>query len=122
MPKSRRPSDRRSSVARPSAVRGRVVVVRDDLPNAVAEPDVLRLRGGGAEEYLGCGGVRIFVQKVVFDFPCVVEAQSIRQRDLLERILEQTVFVALVPGAGKLQLVENAESHVEGSLKRGTVY
>ena len=61
----------RQEIERRQAFRrtGRVVVVRDDLPNAVAEPDVLRLRGGGAEEYLGCGGVRIFVQKVGVRLP-----------------------------------------------------
>jgi hypothetical protein len=47
----------------------------------------------------------------VFDFPGVVDAELICEFDLVERFLEQPVFVALVLRPRQLMLVENAEFH-----------
>jgi hypothetical protein len=43
--------------------------------------------------------------------PRIVEAQLIGEHDLLEGLLEESVFVALIPRLGQLQLVEDTESH-----------
>ena len=90
----------------------RMVVVRDHLADAVAEADGLGQRRGGGEEHLGRRGMGIFLEEVVLDLPGVVVAEPVGQRDLLERLVEQPVLVALVPGPRQLLLVEDAETHV----------
>ena len=71
-------------------------------------PGALRAR---REKYLGRGGVRIFLEKMVLDFPGVVDAEPVGEFDLVQRLLEQPVLVALVPWPRQLVLVENAEFH-----------
>jgi hypothetical protein len=55
--------------------------------------------------------VRIFLEKMVFDFPGVVDAELVGEFDLIERLLKQPVFVAFVPWPWKLVFVENTEFH-----------
>ena len=47
----------------------------------------------------------------MLDFPGVIDAELVGEFDLIERLLEQPVLVALVPRARQLVLVENAEFH-----------
>ena len=89
----------------------RVVVVGDHLADAVAEADALGARGGGGEEHFGRRGVRVFLEEVVLDLPGVVEAEPVGEHDLVQRVVEQRVLVALAPGLGQLQLVEDPEPH-----------
>src|SRR5690606_18357688 len=49
---------------------------------------------------------------VVLDLPDVVEAELVRELDLLERVLEQPVLAVLVPRPWELVLVEDPELHV----------
>ena len=53
----------------------------------------------------------VLVEEVVLHLPGVVEAEPIGQRHLVQRLMEQRVLVALVPGPRQLQLVENSEAH-----------
>ena len=89
----------------------RVIVVRDHLPDAVAQADGFCARRGGGEENLRRRGMGIFVEEVVLHFPGVVVAEPIGQRDLVQRLMKQIALVALVPGPRQLQLVENSEAH-----------
>ena len=45
----------------------------------------------------------------MFDFPGVVDAESVGELDLIEGLLEKTVFAVLGPRAGELVFVEDAE-------------
>ncbi len=56
--------------------------------DAVADADALGARGAGGEKHLRCGGVGIFLEEVVLDFPDVVDAQTVGQFDLRQRVLE----------------------------------
>ena len=95
-----------------------VVEVLRQLHDAVADADARRALAGRGEEHLGRAGVAVLLEEVVLDLPHVVEAHSVGQLDLLERVLEQLVLVVGTPRAGQLVLVENAELH-DGSLGKG---
>ena len=83
-----------------------------DLDDAVAEADVLGALAGGRQEHLGGGGVGVLLEEVVLDLPDVVEAQPVRELDLLESVVHEAVLGALVlPGSRILVLVEDSEAH-----------
>ena len=82
------------------------------LDDAVAEPDPVRALTGGGQKDLGRRGVRVLLEEVMLDLPDVVEAQAVGQLYLLQRLLEEAVFVVAVPGTRELELVEDPESHV----------
>ena len=54
----------------------------------------------------------------MLDLPGVVVAQAVGELDLVERVLVEPVLVALFPGAGQLQLVEDTEFHGASSEGR----
>ena len=94
-----------------SATRAGGVVAGRHEGDAVPQPDALRALAAGGEEDLGRGGVRVLLEEVVLDLPRVVDAEAVGQLDLVERLLEEPVLVAVVPGARDLVLVEDAELH-----------
>jgi len=55
----------------------RMIIVGNDLPDAVAEPDGFGARRRGGEEHFGRGRMRIFFQEMMLDFPGVVEAEPV---------------------------------------------
>ena len=59
-----------------------VRLVCGQLDDTMAEPDILRSLTGRAEEDFGCGGMRVFFQKVVFHFPCIVVPKPVCEFDL----------------------------------------
>jgi hypothetical protein len=63
------------------------------------------------QKYFRRRAVGIFLEKMMLNHPGVVNAQSIRQFYLIEGVLEQLLFRTHFPGAGQLQLIENAEFH-----------
>ena len=85
--------------------------VRGKLHDAVTEADVLRPLAGGAEEHFRRGGMRILLEEVVLHFPGVAIAQTIRQLDLVQRVLVKPLLVTRPPRARQLQFVEDAEFH-----------
>src|SRR4030081_3279988 len=93
----------------------RMIVFRRHQADAVAETDVLGALRACRQEYLRGRGVRIFLEKMVLDFPGVVDAELVGEFDLIERLLKQPVLVTLVPRPWKLMLVENAEFHGRSS-------
>ena len=90
---------------------GRMVVVRDDLTDAVAEADASRSCGGRGEEHLRRRRVRVLVEEVVLDLPRVVEPEPVGELDLIERVAQQIELVVVGPGLGELMFVEHAELH-----------
>jgi hypothetical protein len=48
---------------------------------------------------------------VVLDLPRVVDAEAVRELDLVERVLEEALFAVRVPRPGQLMLVEDPEAH-----------
>jgi hypothetical protein len=66
----------------------------------VPETDLPGALGGGGEEDLGGRGMRILLEEVVLDLPRVVDAEAVGQLDLRERVLEEALLAAVVPGAG----------------------
>ena len=93
----------------------RVIVFRRHQADAVAEADVFGALRAGREEDLRRRRVRIFLEKMVLDFPCVVDPKLVGEFDLVERLLEQPLLVALVPRPRQLVLVENTEFHGRSS-------
>ncbi len=55
--------------------------------------------------------MRIFLEEMMLDLPCMVDAELVGEFDLVERVLEQFQLVAILPGARQLMLVEDAEFH-----------
>src|ERR1019366_2079060 len=94
----------------------RMIVFRRHQTDAVAETDSFGALRARREEYLGRGVVRILLEKMVLDFPGVVDAELVGECDLIERLLKQPVLVAIVPRPRKLVLVKNAEFHGRATL------
>ena len=55
--------------------------------------------------------MRILLEKVMLDFPHVVDAELVGELDLIERILEQLQLGAFVPWARQLMLVKCSQFH-----------
>ena len=89
-----------------------------ELNDAMTQADALGALARGGEEDLGSAGVRVLLKEVVLDLPDVVEAETVGDLDLLQRVVEQLLLGALVPGARELVLVEQPESHVASSWSR----
>src|SRR5579859_3450871 len=94
----------------------RVVLAWRHLDDAVAESNAPSARGSRAKHDFGRGGDRVLLQKVVLHEEHVVEAQAIRQLDLLEGLFDHLVLVVRVPLVSiewprQLHLVEEAELH-----------
>jgi hypothetical protein len=53
----------------------------------------------------------IFLQKMMLHLPGIIDAQLVRQLDLIKGFLEQSMLIALVPGPGNLMFVKYAEFH-----------
>ena len=89
----------------------RMVELRRSEDDAVAEAHVLGALAACREEDLGRGGVAVLLQEVVLDLPDVLDAERVGQLDLVERVRDQLVLGAVVPGSPDLVLVEDAELH-----------
>ena len=88
-----------------------MIVARRHQHDSMTEPDLfctLRTRG---QEHFGRGGMRIFLEEMMFDFPGMVDTQPVSEFNLVERILKKFQLVAFIPGPRQLMLVENAEFH-----------
>jgi hypothetical protein len=81
--------------------------VHDPVP----EPDPLRALGGGGEEQLGRARVGVLLEEVMLDQPRAFEAEPVGQLDLVERLAEDPLFVAVGPRTRHLMLEEQPELH-----------
>ena len=91
-------------------------MIGGQLNDAVTETDILGALASSTQKHFRCRAVGIFLEKMMLNHPGVVDAQSIRQFYLIEGVLEQLLFRTHFPGAGQLQLIENAEFHGRLSL------
>ena len=82
-----------------------------ELDDAVAQADLLGPLAGGGQENLRRGGMGVLLEEVVLDLPGVVVAEPVSQFDLVQGVLEELVFAALVPRPGELVLIEDPELH-----------
>ena len=57
-------------------------------------------------------GVAVLLEEVVLHFPRVIDAEPVGKLDLRQRVLEELELGSLIPRAGELVLVENAELHL----------
>ena len=80
------------------------------------EPDPSRALAGGAQEDLRRRAVRVLLEEVVLDGPCVVEPQAIGQLDLAQRVLQHLILALLTPRPGNLHFVEDPELHARSPL------
>ena len=96
----------------------RVIVVGDDLADAVSEPDALGARRGRGQEHFRRGRVRVLFQEVMLDLPREVDAELVCEHDLLDRFVQQAVLLPVGPRPRQLVLVEDAEFHGPGCHAR----
>src|ERR1700751_1791245 len=75
------------------------------------EADAPRTLGRGGEEHLRGRRMRVFLEKVVLHLPGIVDAQAVRQLDLIQRVLEEAELRAWLPGTRQLMLIEDPEFH-----------
>ena len=55
--------------------------------------------------------MRIFFEKVMLDFPHMIDAELVRELDLVERVLEQLQLRALFPRPRQLMLIKSSQLH-----------
>ena len=55
--------------------------------------------------------MRVLLEEVVLDLPDVVEAQPVRELDLLKGVVQQLCLAVPGPRPGELMLVEDPEAH-----------
>src|SRR5262249_39450976 len=79
--------------------------------DTVPEANVLRALRAGGEEHLRCRGMGVLLEEMVLDLPGEVDAEPVGELDLVERLLEEPEFVAVMPRPGELVLVKDAEFH-----------
>lgn len=91
-------------------------MIGGQLNDAVTETNILGALASSTQEYFRRRAVGIFLEKMMLNYPGVVNAQSIRQFYLIVGVLEQLLFRTYFPGARQLQLIENAEFHGRLSL------
>jgi hypothetical protein len=89
-----------------------------DIPGALAR------RG---ENHFRSGGVGIFFEKVVLDLEDICKAELIGEPDLLQGFLHKAIFIVRMPllavqGLRQLQVVKQAESHLNSPLTRRSDY
>src|SRR6516164_2134423 len=79
--------------------------------DTVSEANVLRALRAGGEEHLRCRGMGVFLEEMVLDLPGEVDAELVGELNLVERLLEESEFVAVVPRPRDLVLIKDAEFH-----------
>jgi hypothetical protein len=55
--------------------------------------------------------MRVFLEEVVLYLPGIVNAQAVRQLDLIQGVLEEAELGAGLPGTRQLVLIEDPEFH-----------
>ena len=86
------------------------------MVDAVGQADLLGPLAGRRQEHHRRGGVGIFLQEVVFDFPDVIDAEFVAEFDLFESFVDHTAFGVCAPWPRALVFVEHAEFHGRSSL------
>jgi hypothetical protein len=79
----------------------------------VAEADLLRALAARGKEDLGRRGVAVLLEEVVLDLPHVLDPEGVRELDLVERVLDETMLTVVAPRSAHLVFVEDSESHAQ---------
>src|SRR5262249_42013621 len=87
----------------------RMVVRKRQQADAVADLDLLRPRGNGAVEHLGCRAVREFAEEVVLDGPEMREAHLFPADRLRQHGMVRIALAARPPRLRHRNLVEQPE-------------
>ena len=66
----------------------------------MAEPDPFGALRAGGEKYLRRRRVRIFLEKMVLDFPDIVDPEPVGEFDLVERLLVKPRSESSAQGCG----------------------
>ena len=77
-------------------------IIGGELDDAVSETNVFRALAGGTEEHFWRRRVRIFLEEVVLDLPGEIEAEAIRQLELVQSVVMERPLGVGLPGAGDL--------------------
>ena len=75
-----------------SATRAGWFVERRGQVDAVAEADVLGALAGSSQKYLWCGGMGVFLQKMMLHLPHMIEADAVCDLNLLQRFMENAML------------------------------
>ncbi|MBA7674621.1 hypothetical protein ES703_82841 [subsurface metagenome] len=86
-------------------------MVGGELEDAVAEPDLFRPLACGGKEGFRRRRVRVFLKEVMLDHPGIIVARPVRDLELGQGVLVKPEFIAFLPGARQLQLIEDTELH-----------
>ncbi len=76
-----------------------------------AEPNLPGALTGRGQENFGRRRMRVLLEKVVLHFPHVVDAEPVREFDLIESILEELQLRALLPWTRQLMLIKGSQLH-----------
>ena len=94
----------------------RMIVSRRQQHDSVTEANLLGALAGSGQKNLGRRRMRVFFEKVMLDFPHVVDAELVGELDLIERILKQLQLRALLPRTRQLMLIKSSQLHLAISL------
>src|SRR5579885_2828072 len=79
--------------------------------DSMTQPDARGALTARRKKDLGSRGMRVLFEKVMLDFPHVVDSEPVGEFDLVECILKEFQFRPGRPWAGKLVFVEGSELH-----------
>jgi hypothetical protein len=80
--------------------------------NPVTEANVFGALAAGRKKDFRRRRMRVLLQEMVLDGPGRLGSEPIRHPDLLDRVLNQSVFRVRSPGPRKLQFIQDAKSHI----------
>src|SRR5258708_21645773 len=89
----------------------RMIVPRWQQCNSVTEPNLLRPLTRRGQEDLRRRRMRILLEEVMLDFPHMIDAELVRELNLIERVLEQLQLRALFPMPRQLMLIKSSQLH-----------
>src|SRR5271166_6261995 len=88
-----------------------MIVPRRQQHDSVTEPNLLGALTGRREKNLRRRRMRVFLEEVMLHFPHVIDAELVREFDLVERVLEQLQLRALLPRTRQLMLIKGSQLH-----------
>src|SRR5208337_1635031 len=79
--------------------------------DSMAEANLFGALAASGQKNLRRRGVRILLEKMMFDQPHVIDPDFVGQFDLIQRLLEAVVLGIRSPRAGQLMFVEDPKLH-----------
>src|SRR5580704_981625 len=89
----------------------RMIVPRRQQRDSVAESNLLRPLAGSRQKNLRRGRMSILFEKVMLDFPHVVDAELVGELDLVECVPKQLQLRSLCPRTRQLMLIKSSQLH-----------